>query len=232
MIDIEKFDDFEKDFMLLLKSIIKYSKSSKQYNGYYSIKNLPYSPMGRLAISLNYQDLSKTITEKGKEYQTDKKFGVFLLITITSIFACWGLDNLFLIFALLTQSFFALIFSSFNQELFFKFKKDYFSEYEKWQAFRKYLNTSYTIKSYGHKGIVIWQKYLVYASALGVANRVLKELETQNIITSEQVHTYQGISTFSNTVGYIPLSSGTSSGTGGFSGASGGGIGGGGGGGR
>ncbi len=228
----EKLDKFENDFITLLQSIIKYSKTSKSYKGYYSIKKLPSSISGRIVINSNYQDMLKTIEEKKKEYQRENKLPLFLVSAFILVFMGFALDSFFLIPILLFQFFIVLISGLTNPELFFKFKKDYFLEYQKWQAFRKYLSVSYTIKSYDHKGIVIWQKYLVYASALGVASRVLKELEAQKIINSEQFNTYQGISTFSNTIGFISLSSGTSSGSGGFSGAGGGGIGGGGGGGR
>jgi len=37
------------------------------------------------------------------------------------------------------------------------------------------------MKEHGHRGVVLWEKYLIYATALGVAKRVLEELEKRRI---------------------------------------------------
>ena len=50
-------------------------------------------------------------------------------------------------------------------------------ENEKWQNFKKYLNDFSLIKEYPPSSIVIWEQYLVYATALGVAKTVKKAME-------------------------------------------------------
>lgn len=54
----------------------------------------------------------------------------------------------------------------------------YGEEYDaKWQNFKKYIQDFSLIKEYPPESIVIWNKYLVYATALGAADAVRKAME-------------------------------------------------------
>ncbi|MCE5213791.1 MAG: DUF2207 domain-containing protein [Methanobacterium sp.] len=54
----------------------------------------------------------------------------------------------------------------------------YGEEYDaKWHNFKKYIQDFSLIKEYPPESIVIWNKYLVYATALGVADAVRKAME-------------------------------------------------------
>lgn len=54
----------------------------------------------------------------------------------------------------------------------------YGEEYDaKWQNFERYIQDFSLIKEYPPESVVIWNKYLVYATALGVAKAVLKVME-------------------------------------------------------
>jgi uncharacterized membrane protein len=122
---------------------------------------------------------------------------------------------------------FGIIIFSRTSAVFSRHKKDYYREYLHWQAFKRYLKNSFSIKNADHKTIVMWEDYLIYATALGVPKKVIKELEANHIITAAQAKMYTGI--------YVHTSSfATASGaaSGGHGGAGGGGVGGGGGGGR
>ena len=102
---------------------------------------------------------------------------------------------------------------------------------------------SFSINTATHKTVVIWEEYLIYATALGVSDKVIKELRAYNLIDEKQMNIYNGVIisssfAFSNTSlgsysggGFSGSGGGGFSG-GGFSGGGGGGIGGGGGGGR
>ncbi|PKL71960.1 MAG: DUF2207 domain-containing protein [Methanobacteriales archaeon HGW-Methanobacteriales-2] len=46
----------------------------------------------------------------------------------------------------------------------------------KWEAFKKYLQDFSLIKEYPPESVVVWNKYLVYATALGVADKVRKSM--------------------------------------------------------
>ena len=113
--------------------------------------------------------------------------------------------------------------------LFSKYKGNYYVEYHKLKALHRYLKNSFLINTATHKTVVMWNEYLVYATALGVPNRVIKELQANNLIDDKQVNMYNGVILASSAS--FSSSSG-SAGGGGFGGAGGGGAGGGGGGGR
>ncbi len=49
-------------------------------------------------------------------------------------------------------------------------------EYSKWSAFRSFLKDFSNLKSYAPQSLIIWERYLVYATAFGIAKVVLKAL--------------------------------------------------------
>jgi len=54
----------------------------------------------------------------------------------------------------------------------------YGEEYDaKWHNFKKYIQDFSLIKEYPPESVKIWNKYLVYATALGVADAVRKAME-------------------------------------------------------
>ncbi|MDI6881307.1 MAG: DUF2207 domain-containing protein [Methanothermobacter tenebrarum] len=50
---------------------------------------------------------------------------------------------------------------------------------EKWKNFKKYLKDFSLIKEYPPESVEIWNKYLVYATALGIADNVIKAMKFQ-----------------------------------------------------
>lgn len=50
-------------------------------------------------------------------------------------------------------------------------------EFDKWISFKKFLKDFSNLKEYGPKSIVLWEKYLVYATVLGVAKKVIKAIK-------------------------------------------------------
>ena len=42
----------------------------------------------------------------------------------------------------------------------------------KWQAFKKYIQDFSLIKEYPPESVIVWNQFLVYATALGVADKV------------------------------------------------------------
>ena len=117
-----------------------------------------------------------------------------------------------------------------NSAILIKFKKEYYSEYLEWQAFKNYLKSFPSMKNSPPEAVRLWEIYLVYASALGVAKEVLKAFKEWNLISERDFTNYTNSIYVS---GAIATSSGSSgSKGGGFGGAGGGGVGGGGGGGR
>jgi len=110
-------------------------------------------------------------------------------------------------------------------------------EKNKWKAFKKYMEEFSLLKEREVPELVLWEKFLVYATAFGISKKVVKQLKVvytdfENSITANNM-TYMSImcangnfnTSFINTLN-SSVSSAYSSGTGGGGGFSGGGGGG------
>lgn len=80
--------------------------------------------------------------------------------------------------------------TSFQTALLSKYKGKYYVEFQKWKSYRRFLKNSYSMKAHGYKGTIIWSEILLYATALGVAKKVLKQLKKENIIDDKQYRAY------------------------------------------
>ncbi|MCK9152119.1 DUF2207 domain-containing protein [Methanobacterium alcaliphilum] len=106
----------------------------------------------------------------------------------------------------------------------------------KWQAFKKYIQDFSLIKEYPPESVAVWNKYLVYATALGVADKVRKSMEIS--LPDDQLdrsdlylfHYYGGYALLSSSLSTgmttVNQGDGGSGGVGGVGGGSGGGGGG------
>jgi len=223
-----KVDKVEEKFLELLKYLEEYSETK---NGYFKLDVTPLSLADKVKLNKKYSSLSKEVSkEKDKYFESSAKpLLILLAVGLINAFlnlacnAVWiAVLNLFFIF------FVAIIIN--YSTLLNKYKGNYYQEYQKWYSFKKFLSNSESIKKYGHKGTIILGKFLVYATALGVAKKVLEELKEKGIITEKQYNHYTFIALpghFSSSTGGFGSISGARS-----SGAGGGGVGGGGGGGR
>ncbi|MDD4663711.1 MAG: DUF2207 domain-containing protein, partial [Caldisericia bacterium] len=50
-------------------------------------------------------------------------------------------------------------------------------EFSKWKAFKSFMSDFSNLKEYGPKSLIIWERFLVYATAFGIASVVLKVLK-------------------------------------------------------
>ena len=110
--------------------------------------------------------------------------------------------------------------------------------YERWNNFKKYLTDFSALKEHPPESIELWDSYLVYATALGVAEEVLKNMSlvvpAEQMETSHFYYVYHSFGQFGS--GFesaysssAPSSAPSSYGSGGVSGVGGGSGGGGGG---
>ena len=170
------------------------------------------------------EKIKDLIKEESKQYIDNK--GVTILLATTSILMMLSIFAKAAIFVfLIAIVLFIIIYI--KSSILIRFKESYYVEYQQWQAFRKFLSNSYSIKNMPHKAVVLWEQYLVYGCALGVAKQVLKELKQANIITTEDYNLYN--TSINKTSISFATASGSRGGSGGFGGVSAGGIGGGGG---
>ena len=106
-------------------------------------------------------------------------------------------------------------------------------EREKWRAFKKYMEDFSLLKEKEIPALIVWEKYLVYATAFKISSKVLKQLKivypeimdmNPNIDTNNYIHMMNtlDLGSYMNTAISSVYSSGNGSG-GGFSGGGGGG---------
>jgi len=117
-------------------------------------------------------------------------------------------------------------------QLFGRWKEEFYKEKLEWEAFRRFLSDFAMIKKYAPDDLAIWKEWLVYGTALGVGDKVVKAMENLNINIPE-VRIYYHYPVFVSAYRTSTAKAGGSGG-GGFGGGfgAGGGFGGGGAGGR
>ncbi len=224
----ESLAKFEKNFFSSLFG----SKSFIDESGYLNLKKALGSTRNRSYIRLSFKALHEDVKKIGKKYinSAGKHIAFVIAIALVVIAKLGGIIligvNTYAIF-LYVALLLVLIF--FNRTaLFLRFKEHYYKEYQRWQAYRKFLKNSFSIKAHGHKGVILWDKILVYATSLGVAKQVLKEMKKIGVITEEYYVIYNGVYVSSGSFSASTGAAGAAGGGGGM----GGGVGGGGGGGR
>ncbi|MFA5855909.1 MAG: DUF2207 domain-containing protein [Candidatus Pacearchaeota archaeon] len=223
-------DQIEKKFYKILKKLKESDKSISSDN-YFDINSPSRSYSEKKEISDLFDELKDLIKKESKKYinkkGSDGFFGWMVLLTIFS-FVTFLIPLLILsIFSIILVALF-----SYKNPFLIRYNEDYYIEYKKWQSFKKWLSYSLTIKKSSHKGVILWEEYLVYGSALGVAKQVLKELNNQGIIDIKTMKTFSNMNTSITNFAVSSRASHSSHSSGGFSGSGSGGMGGGGGGGR
>lgn len=214
--EIRNLDKVEEKVLEILKSLEeekgKFFELSASFSTRYKLKE-------------KSRELKKLIKEDSKEFLEDTGSKVSAILSVIFLIASFFIFSpksiafiwTFIVLMGLVNSFTAI---------FTRHKKNYYLEYQHWQAFKKYLSKSFSIKKGDHKSVILWEEYLLYATALGVSEKVIKELKKEEILTPSQERLYLGIRIASST---FASSAGASNAGGG---AGGGGVGGGGGGGR
>lgn len=214
-------DNVEKEFMKLLESA---EKITNKKGDYFSMKEASSKIFKNYELASKIQSINSEVNKKSKKYID--KTGIYLLTGALVIIYILIRVDFRLIILFLDIIILAIVIT--KSSLFIKFEKEYYLEYQQWQGFKNYLKTLDSMKRSPPQAVVLWEKYLVYATALGVGKNVAKKLKDWKIIDNARYNNYAAV--------YHPLAFGTVGNTGrgvsGGGGMGGGGIGGGGGGGR
>jgi len=220
-----KVDDVERTILNFLK---KARSESKSNDGYFCLEDINKDVSKAWILNHEYRKIQRIITVKSDEHVDNRGLVVIIaaMIIATIIFITVSGNGYMAILYAVTLI--IVILSILRTSLFSKFKKNYYLEYEQWQRFKDYLSHLDSIPRTSFKGVVMWEKYLIYATALGIGKKVLEVLKKWKVIDKKQYNSYHAI----NTATIISSGSSASSTSGGFSGGSAGGMGGGGGGGR
>jgi hypothetical protein len=225
---IKNLDVIETKFLDFLAELKKRSNEPNPEE-YFNFDKEAKSFGNRIFIREKAKEIDKIIKKTKKEYQKNIYAGS--IISIASIvfivqIAVFGIlpesfiKYLFFVYFIF---FITVFFTSVLSALLISFKKEYYKEYQQWQAFKNYLYHKPSIKYHGHKGVVLWEEYLIYGTAFGFSKKVISELKKLNLIDDRHYSVYRGIGVSASS------SFASVSGTGG---AGSGGAGGGGGGGR
>ncbi len=128
---------------------------------------------------LNKDELDKFFNKKGDSYL--KIFGVIGLIAAVVVFIISLIDSIPAAGIATVMSIVLGVIAIISLILPEKIGGQwttYGEEYDaKWQNFKKYIQDFSLINEYPPESIVIWNKYLVYATALGAADAVRKAME-------------------------------------------------------
>ena len=99
----------------------------------------------------------------------------------------------------------------------------------KWMNFNKYITDFSQIKKYPPRHVILWDKYIVYATAFGSAKKVNKIIKAHNLNVSSNTTNMMFLATYTSSLAYTSISNGSISNSGsGSVGGFGGGMGGGG----
>ncbi|CAG0996593.1 hypothetical protein METP3_03002 [Methanosarcinales archaeon] len=69
--------------------------------------------------------------------------------------------------------------------LFGRWKGEYYKEKLEWDAFRKFLSDMAMMKKYLPEDAIIWKEWLIYGTALGVGENVIKAMNALNVVIPE-----------------------------------------------
>jgi uncharacterized membrane protein len=249
--DTDKLKDFERDVIYFLKGYEENGIISLDYISD-DLKNRASAKSFRETYNswkdnikdhyLNDEVLKKIFNKKGDNYL--KGFGVAAIILAAVVFFFTVFDPLaaarFALISSIILGIVAIISFILPQKIAGQWTT-YGEEYDaKWHNFKKYIKDFSLIKEYPPESVAIWNKYLVYATALGVADAVRKAMELS--LPQEQLegsniymfHYYGGYIFLASTLdsGLATANAGNGAGAGDFGGVGGvgGGFGGGGGG--
>lgn len=223
-IKILRTDGLDTTETQIMSFLEKIGNIDKGPDGYFNIKSISESISGRMKLSEEYRKLQTLIKKKSKAHINYIGTTICYVVFLIWIFISYIAMNITFFYFVPIIIIVSLVLN--KTSLMHKFKEEYYLEFQQWQGFNKYLSTLDSIKRSPPKGIVMWETYLVYATALGSGKKVLSAMKDLKIIDK---NTYDKYTTL-----YSPKAFGSastaSSGGGGMGG--GGGIGGGGGGGR
>lgn len=140
----------------------------------------------------NYNSWQKDVIKDGKKQNFFEKNGtsqiISILFLIVGFLLCIlpGVLNIEIVLPVI--NIFIAVFFLIYTCLFFKRTKKGNEDYAKWKAFKKFLNDFGTFDTKELPEIALWERYIVYATVFGLAEKVskvmnvkIKELETSGV---------------------------------------------------
>lgn len=157
-----------------LKQIENYPKTS--YNNALRFQNLTK----KFVLQAKIEGSKHDFFEKGVANEKSKMFVVAIIPVIYALISFllksrYALDTTFALVASLVALVLYIFYISSIDKRSIKGNEDY----AKWKAFRQFLLDFGNMKDYPIPGIVVWEHYLVYATSLKIADKVMEQLEVR-----------------------------------------------------
>ncbi len=181
-------------FSSLIKSKIDEYTALNDINGLKALK----SELNSILKYKNPAISQQFVENKGKNIITMVGFTFFV---ITLFLTGFGLTSNWIIFSvidvyplfilLLTLSAQILIVAVTPTQFLGRWKKDFYKEKLEWEAFKNFLSDFAMIKKYKPEDISIWKEWLIYGTALGVADKVEKAMKSLKVFLPEIKEEYK-----------------------------------------
>lgn len=186
--DLSKLEDFEMDVVKILRQFemddiikledmnrdLKKPEIAERFRNSYGMWEYDLKKK-----FLGDDDLKKIFNRKGDSYLKIYAVGGLILAIVSGIMAFGSSlpSARYPLYAAVALAIISLISLKLPEGIAGRWTT-YGEEYDsKWKNFRKYLNDFSLIKKYPPESIAVWNRYLVYATALGVAENVKKAME-------------------------------------------------------
>ncbi len=152
-------------------------------------------------FAVSYTAWKKKVTEDGRKQnffeKNGKPIGISICCLLFSIFISILTSAFHIVFLLpYLNTFFSILFL-FNTCFSFKRTKKGNEDYVQWMAFKKFLNDFGTFDTKELPEIALWERYMVYATVFGIADKVskvmnvkIKEMENAGIFVGNYTPTF------------------------------------------
>nr|WP_211205277.1 DUF2207 domain-containing protein [Pseudothermotoga thermarum] len=175
---IECFEGYIKDGILLFKEIKKAMSNEKNAKNFLAKTSKWFDEIYSKVLQRNYMDTKGNTLAKTFAIIVGMIIS-FSLILLTFNVPAIGFEIVFSHFRLMMAACIvvSLVVISMKRTVFARWTKEGLLYYLRWKNFEKFLTDFSMLSSYPPQSVAIWDEYIVYATALGVAKEVIRNLK-------------------------------------------------------
>jgi uncharacterized membrane protein len=160
-------DSIERLFVNLIEMLYIHCPQKYKDGEYFNLKKSANGFWVRTLIRSSVPQIQRDIKKEGEKYLSQIVFVPLGILFFLIFFISMPLISLSpAVFVFFFISYFLIMLISSRSSLLIRFKGEYYREYEHWQSWRNYIKSSPTLTTIEHKGVILWEQHLVYASAL------------------------------------------------------------------
>lgn len=185
------------------------SKLNNETNGKLFIEKLDEWKDSVYDTHIGDDGLKEYFNDKGHTLSVGFKLGGLVVAAILFIIASFSdhpASGISLVAALFLGAI-SLVTAFIPEDIFGQWTEKGRLYYLKWKNFKKFLSDNSLIKEHPPESIVIWNKYLVYGTALGVADKVYESMKLYEPVVGDDDYYHSDLYTFHSYSGLIMLNS-------------------------